>query len=565
MYIKNINFSIGLIACMVLILFGFINLAPGQTPHREEITVIAPYEPTLPDVFKINIQPRIEPEPVSMPPVSFSITPRKINIKHITEPVQEANPPAERQKELFRNHIRGGFGNYTTPYFEFNAGSLRNPNYKINMQLRHLSSHGQIKEYGHSAFSNNLARFSARRFFDRATLGAEASYEHNVFHNYGFPAIDFPDTLFDTKKGQIRQRYNHAGAVISLISNNRDPEGFHYNSEIEYGFINNLEASSEHRISASGNVNRSYMLFRSNDKQSLGLKLDVNGLYLTDTTQNRNNTIVEAQPYLRFKYQEYELKAGINLAFDNDTSLHFRAFPAVEGRLQLVQNRLSIFAGVDGRIEINSLYSLATENPFIHAAHEYRNTRHRFIFYGGLHGSAGKRLDMKASVSNSISSDVLMFVNDTLAPYNRFNVIYDDMNIVQGSLSATFAMSKQLRISSGFNIFHYSPETEDRAWHKPSYRLFLEGWYNYSEQLAFRSSINSNGSAWAKVMDPDTGLYEEKELNPWVDISIGATYRFNEQLHFFLDARNLTAGQHFYWYNYPGQRLMIMAGAGFSF
>jgi hypothetical protein len=560
------NFRLITALSLLCICMPFLQKAAAQAPHSEEITVIAPYEPTLPDVFKINIQPRIETETSSMPPVSINITPRKLNIRHSTEPVQEATPPVDRPKEIFRNHIRGGFGNYLSPYVEFNAGSLRNDRYHLGIQARHLSSHGQIKDYGHSSYSDNMARISAKRFFDRMTLGAKVLYKRNVLHHYGFLADEFPDNLFNTSKDDIRQRFNNASAELNAVSNNRNREGFHYNAKMEYGHFSDLFETSEHRFNFETDLQSSYMLFRSNDKQSIGLKLDVGSYRTNDSVQTLNNTIIQAQPYIRFSYQEYEILAGVNVGFDADTANGFKLFPVAEGRLKLLENRLAVFMGVDGNIRKNSFYSLATDNPFIHSVLNYENTVHKLRFYGGLQGSAGKRLDYKASISNSIVDNMALFINDTsIAPYNRFIVIYDDMNLIHGNLSATYSASQQLRISSGIEVFHYSPDKEDRAWHKPAFRAFLESWYNYSEKLAFRGSVNANGKSWAKIRNTDTNMLEEAEIKSWLNISLGATYQFNDQLHFFADVRNLTAGRHFYWYNYPGQRLQVMAGAGFSF
>lgn len=537
----------------------------AQTPHKEEITVIAPYEPTLPDVMKINLQPRIEAEQISMPPVVISITPQKINVLHRTEPIQEASPTAEKSATIFRNHIRAGLGNYLTPYIEFNAGSLRNSKYLLNTQVRHLSSHGKIKDYGHSAFSDNLVRVSAKRFFDGLTLETEARYDHNVLHHYGFLTAEFPDSVFNTSKDQLRQRFNQAGVSIKANSNNKNIEGLHYNAQLGYGFINDLFTTAEHRFEFRSDVKSSFSLLRTNDKQNLGLKVDIGSFRTTDSLKIWKNTLVQVQPYFRFKYQEYEIKAGLGLAFDTDTSTHFRFFPVAEGRLQLVRNRLAVFLGIDGKVQKNSFSSLAGENPFVHSALEYRNTAHKLRFYGGLQGSAGKRIDITASIANSTIGDMPLVVNDTLPPHNRFNLIYDNLNLVHGSLSATYAVSQQLRINTGFDIFHYSPDREEKAWHKPSFTTFFEGWYNYSDKLAFRAGAHANGKSWAKIRNITTDVFEAMEIKPWLDLSLGATYRYSDQLHFFLDARNLSAGRHYYWYNYPSQRMVVMAGAGFSF
>jgi len=537
----------------------------AQLPQREEIIVIAPYEPTLPEVFKINLQPKIEAEEVKLPPVVIGIIPQKMNVQHTIEPVQEANPPAETPSVIYRNHIRAGLGNYATPYLELNAGSLRNSDYLLNVQLRHYSSLGKIKDYGHSSFSDNLARISAKRFFEHLTLGAEARFEHDVLHHYGFLKAEFPDTIYNTSRDDIRQRFNQAGLGFTLNSNNKEKEGIHYDAGVAYGMIADVFETSEHRYKVDADVKSSFRILSSDDKQSLGIKMEVAGFTTTDSIQKWNNTLVQAHPYFRFKYQEYELLAGFRMAFDSDTSLHFRFYPVAEGRLQLLKNRLAVFVGIDGETEKNSFYSLASENPFIHSVLHYRNTSNKLRFYGGLQGSIGKRIDFTMSGSNTIAGNMPLFVNDTLAPFNRFNVIYDDLNLVRGNLSLSYSISQQLRIASGFEIFHYSPDREEKAWHKPAFKAHLEGWFNCSDKLAFRAGTHVWGKSWARIRNSETGMFETSELKPWIDLSLGATYRFNNQLHFFLDARNLTAQRHFYWYNYPSQRLHVMAGAGYSF
>jgi hypothetical protein len=543
-----------------------MSLLQAQTPHREEITVIGPYEPTLPDVFKINLQPRIEAEATSMPPVSIEIEPLKINVQHSPEPVHEAPPPVEQPAVLYRNHIRGGFGNYLTPYLEFNAGSLRNSNYLLNMQLRHFSSFGKIKDYGHSAFSDNMARVSAKRYFNRVTLGADARFDHDILHHYGFLKAGFPETAFNTSKDQLRQRFNRAGINLSAQSNNKQPDGFHYNTRFGYGHINDLFQTSENHFEFNTHAHAAFRLLRGNDRQNLGVRLDFGGYYLSDSLKTWNNTLVQVFPYFRFKYQEYEITVGAGIAFDNDTSLHVRVFPDVQGRLQLVENRLAVFVGADGKIHKNSFHSLAGENPFLQSVLEYRNSANKIRFYGGLQSSIGKRLDLTASISNTIIGDMPLFVNDVaVAPYQRFTVLYDDVNLLKGSLFASYSISQHLRVTTGFDIFHYTTDFEDKAWHNPAYKLFLESWYNFSDKLAFRAAFNANGKSWAKVLNTDNGLFEAQELASWMDISLGGTYKFSEQLHFFIDARNITAGRHFYWYNYPSHRLHIIAGAGFSF
>ncbi len=537
----------------------------AQLPQKEEITVIAPYEPTVPEVLKINIQPKIEIGESKLPALEINPEPVKMNILHNIEPIQEAAPPPDSIKTIYRNHIRAGFGNYITPYLELNSGTLRNQNYLLNLHFRHISSLGKIKNYGHSAFSDNMLQINGKKFFERFTLGSKIKYDREVVHHYGFLKAEFPDSVYNTSKDQLRQRFNQTGFAITTQSNNKNLQGFQYDGSLSFDFINDLYETKGNQIEFKSQLNSFFRLFRTNDRQNLGMNIGIGNYNTTDSVKTSKNTLIQLQPYMKFKYQEYEVKIGLGLAFDNDSSMHFSIYPLAEGRLQLVKDRVDVFVGIDGEKQANTFQNLVQQNPFLQSVLDYRNSSTKLRFYGGLQSSIGKHLDFTIAGYNTIIDNMPLFINDTIAPYNRFIVVYDDLNIVQGKASVSVSLSQQLRISTGFVISSYTTDNQIKAWHLPAFKTYFEGWYNYSEKLAFRGSVYSHGKSWTNVWNSNLNRQEETEIKPWVNLSIGATYRLNRQLHFFIDARNIITGRHFYWYNYPSQRLNVMAGAGFSF
>ena len=65
-----------LLLAMLVMINGAWNLLPGQGIN-EQVTVVAAYEPSIPDVNKININPAASETEVKLPVMSYSVTDRK--------------------------------------------------------------------------------------------------------------------------------------------------------------------------------------------------------------------------------------------------------------------------------------------------------------------------------------------------------------------------------------------------------------------------------------------------------------------------------------------------------
>jgi outer membrane receptor protein involved in Fe transport len=57
----------------------------------------------------------------------------------------------------------------------------------------------------------------------------------------------------------------------------------------------------------------------------------------------------------------------------------------------------------------------------------------------------------------------------------------------------------------------------------------------------------------------------ERKLKGYVDLNLGAEYRYNKRLGMFLDINNIAATRYFRYVNYPVYRLNVLAGVSYSF
>jgi len=86
---------------------------------NEQVTVVGSYEPSIPDVSKINISPAPSESEVKLPVISYNILPVRQEVTLSPEEIPAVKLVGEPRKTLLRNYVRAGFGNYTTPYAEF--------------------------------------------------------------------------------------------------------------------------------------------------------------------------------------------------------------------------------------------------------------------------------------------------------------------------------------------------------------------------------------------------------------------------------------------------------------
>ena len=56
-----------------------------------------------------------------------------------------------------------------------------------------------------------------------------------------------------------------------------------------------------------------------------------------------------------------------------------------------------------------------------------------------------------------------------------------------------------------------------------------------------------------------------EELKSKIDINLAANYNYNTKLSFFIELNNIAYQRYFNYYNYPSQRIVLMAGAKYAF
>lgn len=555
------------IICAVLMAFPARTIAQTKA-YNEEITVVAPYEPSVPDAFKINLNPKTGDSDFKIPKLNYSIKSKPFETQMEVEPLTPVKMVSEPLTKLYRNYLRLGMGSYSTPYAEFFANSMRSKDHALGVHLKHLSSSGSLDKYAFSGSSTNLAEVMGSKITVAHTLSGKLFYDREVIHHYGFIPVNF-DTL--TKKDDLRQRYNIAGLEAGYKSNYTEKDKLNHAFGLSYYNLADLAELREDHIQFDASADKQFKLFDLTDVQQAGLAVSINHFGQRDTHSKINSNIFGIKPFISTNFEEYSFYAGLNISVAADTITRIHFYPLLEAKLRIIPNVLEIYTGISGNVSRQNYRDLIAENPFVGSSLKMAFTYETFKFYGGITSNIGQNLDLSAAVSFSTFQNMPFFVNNLSSQLgNTFTLVYDDVNLMRLSADATFRSSDKLSMTVHGAYLKYSMTNELEPWHKPSTTIGFTGRYNIREKIVVTGDLTWNGKSYARVLAPfgrRTPLhpYEASELKGYADASLGLEYRYTKLLSAFLQFNNIGNVRYFRWYNYPSQRFNAMAGITFTF
>lgn len=517
------------------------------------------FTPKVADAVKISANPEVKDSTVKIKVGNYSINSKQINTLYTTDPIVPAQMVGEPLTKLYNGLVKIGFGNYTTPYGEAWYNSLRSKDYAYGIHMKHLSSSSTLKDYGNDSYSDNEIGLNGKKFLKEHTLSGNFDYKRNVVHFYGYDP-----TLFLLDKDATVQRFNLFSANAELMSHYTKPERLNHDIRLNYYNLMDLYKSSENNINANGFV----QTMIQGEQLKVNAAVDYyNYKTKTDTT---NNTIITLNPNFIASGEKYRASLGLTAAIDMQSSTKFYFYPNVELSYNIFEDIIIPYGGVSGGLKKNSYKSITDENPFVLSSLVLQNTNTKYELYGGLRGTLSSRIAYTTKVSYASVGNMMLYVNDyTQLMQNRFDVIYDNAEVLHVRGEVSYQAREKLRINLQGDYFNYKMQHELRAWYMPQVKFTLSGNYNLQDKIVIKADLFYVDNQFARVIAPNesTGVNEvqAKELKGVFDANLGVEYRYNKKLGFFVNFNNIAAQRYYRWYNYPTQRFQVMAGLSYSF
>lgn len=550
-----------------VIIFTALNSLFAQDKKKiytEEITVTAPYEPSVAEANKISFLPRITDTAIRFQKQSYLIKPFPMQTTVSIKPLEAARVSGENPKELSRNFLKGGLGTTSSPYLEFFASTAANANHLVSVHLKHLSSSGSMKDQWFPGFSENLAEVSGKLFTDMNVLSLSAAYSRDVNHYYA-PTYFIGEQLRQPSEDSLRQRFGLLKASFEIKSRNDDEEAFDYSLKTDVAHLTDYYKTAETNIRVKGMFQKSAEWLTFADHQYMGLHITVDHNILKDSINNHTATILELFPSYRFLFDEYQVTFGLKANFELDSATHLNIYPFIEGQVQLVPDRISASAGISGGLDRSNFNALRQTNPYISSLTGVVTSNERFNIFVALKGNIAQAIDLEARFESKIIDNMPLFVNDALSisHQSRFDVITDDINLLRLLFSARYT-GESFHIGAQGSWNNYSTNTEQYAWNCPTIEAQLEAGVSINKHWSLNTEIFTWGDSYAKTWDPGY-LPVAKKLKGATDFNIGFNYKPISKFTVFLNLNNILNRNYERWNLYPSFGFNAMAGVSFAF
>ncbi len=561
--LKNIIFrtallkNISLLSIMLLLNYSTLLYAQSDEDNgslTKEINVVKPYEPVINDAFKISLTPQLHDSIQATKEFGYMLKPKIGNTSFSPEPIDAVKLKGELLNKLYKCHIRLGMGTYNTPYAEAWIHNLRSTKYSIGAHARHLSSFGTIDNVGYSGYGENNINVYGKKFYKDAVLAADLSYNYHKIHFYGFSTND---TTID--KTDIKQIFNYFEGKARYYSTTNDEKKLSYNAGLKFHYLSDSYQTSENNFIADATFGRTLESWRIEGNAQLYYN------HLSSAIDTMGEFTLSLNPQIITKNDKLFFGIGISPCLDADSTAHLHFYPNVNASYKLVGDFVSIYASLKGQLKQNNFKTTSDENPFIVSSPLLMPTNEKLMGTIGSKGLIGLYIPYDVHVSYGTIENMLFYINDTNdIVHNRFNMIYDTVQLLQIHVQAAYQKIEQLKIIAKGDYFHYTLKNELYAWHKPTFTMTLSAEYLLQDKIIAKADIIGMNNFYAKTFDA-TGNVVPVKLKGIVDINLGLEYRYTERMSAFFTINNLLSTRYQRWYNYPNQRILLLLGASFSF
>lgn len=560
----------------LVILFSHAFDSHGQRPLQiDEIKVIAPYEPSISDAFKINLNPVITDTLAVEMDFDYSIRPQKIVTRYTPGTLAAATVP---ERTPFRRHsglVKAGFGNYQTPYFKGFYTLSATEDFLLGVKLKHLSSGKGIEELENSIFSRNKAGIYATRQFKNTSLDVDVHYDRHTVHYYGNTETGLSHDgvrLITLPAAGRKQRYDFLSTGMQFGTHHADSSKTRYRAGFTHKFLADRFDASEHHFGLTGMLGKDISEGIPQLSNPLYVQVDMSADYFYNQRfpgDTQNTGIYSIKPAIHSQFGSIHMHLGVNLAVeDYNADYRLRAYPVSGLEVMLVPGTFNFFATLTGSVEKQSYRKLSQQNPFVQPLINLQFSNIRSAFSTGFKGSFNDRLSYRLSLNHSnIRNQAFYSLAIFRMPLfdNRFEVIYDDMKLLNFRAELVARAGDHFSLKLRGDYFEYDLRNESKPWHMPAYSLALNASYTIAGQFIVSADVYGFGDTYGRFLSPWRDIAEARLISFYTDINLGVEYRYNQNFSAFLNFSNLQNASYEVWTFYPTYKLGLLGGISYSF
>jgi hypothetical protein len=531
-------------------------ISSALVAQQEEVRVVKPYTPTLSSAEKIQILPRIgDSVDYDMPDFEYSIFSKRYETGYRVTPINPARMVKPALDKLYKSELKLGLGNYLTPLAALRINQVRSSKGTFGVLLKHHSMNGQVRLDNDAkvdaGFNENMLDLYGKRFGRRTIFEYNAGAAYDTYVHYGVDTA-FSDTV---SRENFSHSFFNAHGAVGFKSARPDSLHLQYDGTLEYNYFTHAFDQMEHGVVFDGNIDQLFGDFRIGGD----IGLSYFGHQDTWDTLMTNQWTIKFNPYISRATNEWRFSAGVNTYTEiRNGEVTPRIYVRGKFSFNIVREVLVPYFGVDGYQENHNYMRVSRENPYIIPGLVVTPASHRIIAYAGLKGKITDYLAWNFRGSFRSVTNQHFFVTDTTdALNNQFDVVYDDMSVLNVYGELNIAPTASLRVFVKGNYYNYQLSREEYPWYKPNFDATVQARYNLGDKIMADAGLIILGPRYYPAIG---SMSEPGKLASTVDLNLGVEYRYTKLLSFWAKFDNVTAQSYYMWYNYPSFRFRLMLG-----
>ena len=526
-----------------LILISFSAIAQKNNDDlNNKVIVEKESKLSIQEADKLDFIPQIVEKEV--PAQSFNCTTedRFITIDYTPTNLKAQSIKKELPIASQNSYLKIGMGSLLSPYAELNYNDIVKEKFTYGLKYKFFMAQGKLdnqKMNQHTAgiYADYIAHKNIK-------LGFNLDYDRNTHHFYGYNLLnDTNEYLAPT----IRQTINHFEGKIYITNPTKNKWKLDYKQDVGFSYMFAKNQNVEYAIFGNTHFSKQFL---KKHFLNIDFKFDINHLTYPLVLDSIKRNIFVAGASYSFDDDNWNLKAGLKLAFDQSTTY---LFPNLITEKRLFKHFLIFYSAWNRELQKNTYYSLVNQNPFVNNILEIKNStvENRIA---GFKGTI-QNFDYDIRFTNKVVKRMPLYVNDP-SDMKRFTLVYDrSVQIINLQIEAGYQLNTNLKLDFTGNYYLYEPLDELKAWHLPSLTGNLRATYFWNNKLHSYIDVFALTGAYAKASDGSA-----IKLKGAVDINLGAEYKVHKYIGVFVDAKNIAHMKYQNWYLYPQFGANIMLG-----
>jgi hypothetical protein len=557
--------------------------------HRN-VTVEREYKPVIQNAGKINFIPEVLEPAIEKTAPNYS----DFNLPLVAGFNIHTLKAAELQRDTLNKsksgYARLGLGNYYNTLADFAYPVIKKPDMQLDASLNHCAT------FGKKTHSFTKGSLSFDKQFDKFDLyagqGATHEYLRYYGNNFNTDSLINLSSLAKTHGGSYFTGTNSAAHKYTLndivkdslntfwryeafagIRSQSSAKGLRYQAEVRYKLFDTRNKLAEHLIHTQAG-------FSNQSKENrIGLDFDLfNSIYHADNVLLPNfhdsYWVLSLNPYYSIERPDWDIRLGAKSGIAIKHGRTFSPSADIRAEWKAVPKYVSMYGGVTGSYDVNTLYDISTVNRYIFPDVRVANTYTPYDLFAGILVKPVYNLLLDVSVDYRQINNQYFFVNkgyeltsstttvpisDSTIYSNKFDVVYSSASVFKIGLRANYNFQDRITVELKGAYNGWDVNTERYAWNKPKWEASLNTAVHINSNLSISANAFLESERYAKLGTRAICM------QPKVDINVGASYEYNNWVTAFVKINNLINNPFEYYYGYQEQGINGMVGASFSF